>query len=173
MTKVRTIIPSNAKPGRSIIQVVNPHTGIATRVRVPPHVIPGQVIELDLNNEASINHTSQSAAQSLVFPPLLTTTSDSLTETPHPGIPLPEPAPDPLPPAAKEESDGTNTIVQPIARIPTPTSIPMPTEFSQPHSYYIGDGAHDEAPLLGVDGKSLSAKTGWFYTCVRFFHCPC
>ena len=48
MTKIRTLIPANARAGKSIIQVINPLTGKAVRVRVPKEAIPGQAIELDI-----------------------------------------------------------------------------------------------------------------------------
>jgi hypothetical protein len=51
MTKIRTLIPENARPGKSIIQVINPRTGKAVRVRVPKEAIPGQAIELDIPDE--------------------------------------------------------------------------------------------------------------------------
>lgn len=48
MTKIRTVIPSNAKPGQSIIQVTHPKTGKPTKILVPSHAIPGEMIELQL-----------------------------------------------------------------------------------------------------------------------------
>ena len=51
MTKVRTVIPANAKPGKSVIQVMHPKTGKPTRVRVPKAAIPGQMVELELPDE--------------------------------------------------------------------------------------------------------------------------
>lgn len=174
MTKVRTIIPTNAKPGRSIIQVTNPHTGVATRVRVPPHVLPGQVIELDLNNEASMTHISQGPTPSLIGQPYI----DSPTDTGLKQSIRPEPVhTSPFGPkpesVIRDEPDRASVVSQTVARVPTPTSLPMPTEFSQPHSYYIGDDAQEDAHLLDGNSKGVSNESGWFYTCVRFFHCPC
>lgn len=54
MTKVRTVIPVNAKPGVSIIQVSHPKSGNPTRVVVPKNAIPGQMVELDLPDEGGI-----------------------------------------------------------------------------------------------------------------------
>lgn len=48
MTKVRTVIPMNAKPGKSVIQVINPSTNKPVRARVPKDAIPGQTVELDI-----------------------------------------------------------------------------------------------------------------------------
>lgn len=64
MVKLRTLIPVNAKPGKSIIQVVNPRTGKPSRVRVPKDAVPGQAIELDIPEEldASSDHISSSGA---------------------------------------------------------------------------------------------------------------
>jgi hypothetical protein len=51
MTKVRTVIPSNAKPGHSIIQVTNPRTGRPVRILVPKNASPGKMMELHLPDE--------------------------------------------------------------------------------------------------------------------------
>lgn len=51
MTKVRTVIPANAKPGQSMIQVIHPKTGKPTRVKVPKSAVPGQMVELELPDE--------------------------------------------------------------------------------------------------------------------------
>ena len=52
MTKIRTLIPPNARPGKSLIQVINPRTGKAVRVKVPKEAIPGQAIELEVPDES-------------------------------------------------------------------------------------------------------------------------
>ena len=54
MTKVRTVIPVNAKPGVSIIQVSHPKSGNPTRVVVPKNAIPGQMVELELPDEGAL-----------------------------------------------------------------------------------------------------------------------
>ena len=51
MTKVRTVIPINAKPGKSVIQVTNPLTGKPVRAKVPKDAIPGQTVELDIPDD--------------------------------------------------------------------------------------------------------------------------
>ena len=48
MPKIRTVIPINAKAGKSVIQVTNPKTGKPVRTRVPADAVPGQAIEIDL-----------------------------------------------------------------------------------------------------------------------------
>jgi hypothetical protein len=62
MTKVRTIIPANAKPGQSIIQVTHPKTGKATRVIVPKNAEPGKMVELELPDDG------QSGSRSRISP---------------------------------------------------------------------------------------------------------
>jgi hypothetical protein len=57
MTKIRTVIPSNAKPGQSIIQVTHPKTGKPTRILVPKNAIPGEMIELQLPDEPSVSRS--------------------------------------------------------------------------------------------------------------------
>lgn len=61
MVKIRTVIPPNAKPGTSVIQVVNPKTNKPTRIRVPANAQPGQVIELELPEDPSRSITSSSS----------------------------------------------------------------------------------------------------------------
>ena len=51
MTKVRTVVPANATPGRSLLQVVNPKSGKSVRVKVPADAVPGAMIELQLPDE--------------------------------------------------------------------------------------------------------------------------
>jgi len=51
MGKIKTVIPVNAKPGKSVIQVVNPRTGKPVRTRVPPEAVPGQAIEIEIPDE--------------------------------------------------------------------------------------------------------------------------
>ena len=55
MTKIRTVIPSNAKPGQSIIQVTHPKTGKPAKILVPTHAIPGEMIELQLPDEVTVS----------------------------------------------------------------------------------------------------------------------
>lgn len=61
MTKVRTVVPANATPGRSLLQVVNPKTGKSVRVRVPEDAVPGAMIELSLPDEAELKLPPKSA----------------------------------------------------------------------------------------------------------------
>jgi hypothetical protein len=61
MVKIRTVIPQNAKPGTSVIQVVNPKTNKPTRIRVPANAQPGQVIELELPDDSTKSTPSSTA----------------------------------------------------------------------------------------------------------------
>ena len=60
MVKIRTVVPDNAKPGLSVIQVVHPKTGRPSRVRVPSDAKSGQVIELELPDEPGTISSPQS-----------------------------------------------------------------------------------------------------------------
>lgn len=64
MTKVRTVIPINAKPGKSVIQVTHPTTGRPVRAKVPRDAIPGQTVELDIPDDSKeLDNTTESTAR--------------------------------------------------------------------------------------------------------------
>lgn len=64
MTKVRTVIPINAKPGKSVIQVTHPTTGRPVRAKVPRDAIPGQTVELDIPDDSKEqDNTTESTAR--------------------------------------------------------------------------------------------------------------
>lgn len=49
--RIRTLIPVNAKPGISLIQVTNPKTGRPARILVPKTAVPGKMVELELPDD--------------------------------------------------------------------------------------------------------------------------
>jgi hypothetical protein len=58
MTKIRTVIPPNSKPGRSVIQVVHPNTGRPVRIRVPKDAKPGSSIAPASESDSNVAHVS-------------------------------------------------------------------------------------------------------------------
>ena len=83
MVKIRTVIPPNAKPGTSVIQVVNPKTNKPTRIRVPANAQPGQVIELELPDDShkSSVHASASPAKLGGVPAPMVTEKQTTSQT--------------------------------------------------------------------------------------------
>jgi hypothetical protein len=75
MTKVRTVVPTNATPGKSLLQVVNPKTGKSVRVRVPQDAVPGAMIELSLPDEPN-NGLPPTSATNSSGPTTLLTSSE-------------------------------------------------------------------------------------------------
>ena len=69
MTKVRTVVPPNAKPGKSIIQVTHPKTGKAVRSTVPKDATPGQMIELEIPDPPESPQQSKPEQSKLELPP--------------------------------------------------------------------------------------------------------
>jgi hypothetical protein len=55
--RIRTLIPANAKPGVSLIQVTNPKTGRPARILVPKSAVPGKMIELELPDDGLSSQT--------------------------------------------------------------------------------------------------------------------
>lgn len=69
MTKVRTVVPANAKPGKSIIQVIHPKTGKAVRTTIPKDAVPGQMVEIEIPDDSDIPTGIKSEPAKLDLPP--------------------------------------------------------------------------------------------------------
>jgi hypothetical protein len=175
MVKVKTVIPVNAKPGISIIQVKNPRTGMPTRVRVPPESTPGQIIELDLDNgnfklgQSGLNNSSS------VYPSFSggienTHHSRSMHVTPNQNpVIFPEMSNKHITPG----SAAPTSVMPPVARSPPPTSAPMPNEFSKPRSYYIGEFKESKPLISSHPEEERDDDIGCYYRCIQFMKCSC
>lgn len=65
--RIRTLIPINAKPGVSLIQVTNPKNGRATRILVPRNAIPGKMVELELPDDGAVSKSKGRASPNSEF----------------------------------------------------------------------------------------------------------
>ncbi len=118
------MIPANAKPGKSVIQVLNPQTGKPVRAKVPKEAVPGQAIELDLPDDApDINKTrsdSDEPLKDIEVPSALRSDSDDPKQKEIREIPV-----------AETENPVDHTIVY-STPAPTVMYAPPPAVVSQP-----------------------------------------
>ena len=138
MTKVRTVIPANAKPGQSVIQVMHPKTGKPTRVKVPKAAVAGQMVELDLPDEVS---------------PSPATASKVDRNRPESGVV-------PSGEDTSHASTGVSGSSPPIAMVPHPSQLPSP-----PVPIPKEKGAEDQ-PLLGESPAKSIKNSGCCGACV-------
>ena len=152
MTKVRTVVPQNAKPGQSIIQVVNPSTGKPVRVQVPKDSIPGQMVELDLADGPDIKQSSpdggmatgsgrNSRSQQSQRSPSRSATASAATTAPDSSAP--------------------------VASVPTPTQLPTPPPFAVnegPATIRQHNG--EDQPLLEGSSAKKDHKPGCCGACI-------
>jgi hypothetical protein len=144
MTKVRTVIPPNAKPGQSVIQVKHPKTGKPTRVQVPKNAVPGQMIELELPDSSGAQWSDITSSGSL---------KKETVESGHP---------------SDTASTGSGSISNvsygsfgPVVVIPPPTQNPPPLPFGarESHGSEAAKGPVESEPLLSKPEKE---NRGWW-----------
>jgi hypothetical protein len=161
MVKIRTVIPPNAKPGTSVIQVVNPKTNKPTRIRVPANAQPGQVIELELPEDPNRSITSSSSKLGSI-PPTRSLKADPQGVTSE---------------AAQNSASSFSKDLghKSTANIPnTSPSLRVPGQLS------IGKGSHepglDREPLVNrnqsdkADANDMDGP-GCCYSCMTFRFC--
>ena len=134
MVKVRTVVPMNAKPEKSVIQVMNPKTNKPSRVKVAANAQPGQVVELDLpdepvklpppSNTKDMDRSITTATQKRDNPPANTeATSGGLSQKPKMKAPTKDLDSRSLNSAPQQASSSS---LLPVARVPPPTQLPTP-----------------------------------------------
>ena len=163
MVKIRTVIPPNAKPGTSVIQVVNPRTNKPTRIRVPANAQPGQVIELELPEDVN---------KSLITP------SNKLGSVPPPRSLNPEPVSEPSrnsPSFSKPTHISPKQIESSHDQVPASSSfVKVPTQFSLDKRG--NESTAEREPLVPQntsENKSTDTKTnpGCCYSCITLRFC--
>lgn len=150
MTKVRTIIPANAKPGQSVIQVEHPKTGKPTRVQVPKEAIPGQMVELDLPDGKS------SSAKASVEPK-----AASIASSVQPEKGERDQSSDTVSTASVSTPSVSYGSFGPVVVVPPPTQVPTPPPFGtrESHGADITTGKPEMEPLLT---KPDHENRGWW-----------
>lgn len=168
MVKIRTVIPPNAKPGTSVIQVVNPKTNKPTRIRVPSNAQPGQVIELELPEDPSKSITSGSNKLGTIPPPRTLKLDDSnlgsvSNHSKSSSLTIP----------TKGSAEGAETFV----KLPNASaSVKIPPRQHSIEKNGSESKPFERAPLVstnrGDPDDSLEAeKHGWCYSCITFRFC--
>ncbi len=167
MVKIRTVIPPTAKPGTSVIQVVNPKTNKPTRIRVPANAQPGQVIELELPEDPSRSLTSATSKLGSVPPPR--SLKQESGSVPSGSMSKSSPS------MSKVTSDASKYYESSTAQAPTPSSKSrVPTQLSIDK---VGNEPVIEREPLVSRNKSDNDTTdkhnepGCCYSCITFRFC--
>lgn len=131
MTKVRTVIPANATPGKSLLQVVNPKTGKPVRVKIPADAVPGALIELQLPDDPTDSR----------LPPTASTTSSVVDSRNRDSSQTPESS------SVRAATPITSDALAPVSSISPPTQQVSPPPFSQ-NQTTEATRADEKEPLL-------------------------
>lgn len=167
MVKIRTVIPPNAKPGTSVIQVVNPKTNKPTRIRVPSNALPGQVIELELPEDPNRSISSSSNKLGSVPPPR--------SLKPEPGSTPSSSMSKSSPSISKGKDDENKHLETSVGHLPNPSSsVKIPAQLSIDKRE---QGLTIEKEPLVPRNTSENATTdnksepGCCYSCITFRFC--